>query len=146
MARGACSEVDRTRGLRRRVHACTDAELLLDLLLDLVREVRVVLQEGTGVLLALTELVALVRVPGARLADEAVLDPEVDQATLAGDADAVEDVELRLLERRRHLVLDDLDAGPVADSLGALLEGLDPPDAVSYTHLRAHETRHDLVC
>ena len=27
-----------------------------------------------------------------------------------------------------------------------LVEGSDKKDAVSYTHLRAHETRHDLVC
>src|SRR5450756_2673709 len=31
------------------------------------------------------------------------------------------------------------------DAPGADLE-LDERDAVSYTHLRAHETRHDLVC
>ena len=47
-----------------------DAELLLDLLLDLVGEVGVVLEEAAGVLLALAELVALVGVPGAGLADE----------------------------------------------------------------------------
>ena len=29
---------------------------------------------------------------------------------------------------------------------GAYLEGLREPDAVSYTHLRAHETVLDLVC
>ena len=42
--------------------------------------------------------------------------------------DAVLDVELGLPERRRDLVLDDLDPDPVADRLGALLEGLDAAD------------------
>ena len=57
-----------------------------------------------------------------------MLDAEVDEAALARDADAVEDVELGLLERRRHLVLDDLDARAVADRLGAVLERLDAAD------------------
>ena len=41
---------------------------------------------------------------------------------------AVHDVELGLLERRRHLVLDHLDPDPVADRLGAVLERLDAAD------------------
>src|SRR3712207_1560661 len=102
-----------------------DTKLLLDPLLDLVGQVRVVPEEGAGVLLALAELVALVGVPGAGLAHEAVLDAHVDEPALAGDALAVEDVELRLLERRGHLVLHDLDPGAVADRVGSVLEGLD---------------------
>src|SRR4051794_10425997 len=122
-----CSEVGRS-GLGRRVEGGADAELLLDLLLDLVGEVGVVTQEGADVLLTLAELVALVRVPGAGLADEALLDPGVDEAALAAEAGAPQEVELGLLERRGHLVLDDLDAHPAADRLGALLEGLDAAD------------------
>ena len=102
--------------------------MLLDALLELVGEIGVVLEELAGVLLALTELVALVRVPGAGLADEARLDADVDEAALAADALAVHDVELGLLERRRQLVLDDLDAGAVADHVGAVLERLDASD------------------
>src|SRR6478735_1778217 len=101
------------------------AQLLEDELLDLVGEVGVVTQEVARVLLALAELVALVGVPGAGLADQARLDAHVDQATLAADALAVHDVELGLLERRGHLVLHDLDAGAVADHVGAVLERLD---------------------
>jgi len=106
--------------------------VLLDALVDLVGEVGVVAQEVAGVLLALAELVALVRVPGAGLADEARLDAQVDEAALAADALAVHDVELGLLERRRDLVLDDLDAGAVADHVGAVLERLDA------AHVQAH--------
>src|SRR5690606_24694940 len=59
------------------------------------------------------------------LADDALLDADVDQRTLTRDALAVEDVELGLLEGRRALVLHDLHAGPVADDLRTVLEALD---------------------
>src|SRR5690606_3897818 len=66
-----------------------DTELQEDLLLDLVRDVGVLDEEVAGVLLALTQLVAVVGVPGARLAHDLVLDAVVDEAALARDADAV---------------------------------------------------------
>src|SRR5690606_25608763 len=102
-----------------------DAELLQDLLLDLGSDIGVAGQEVAGVLLALAQLVALVGVPGPGLADDALLDADVDQRTLTRDALAVEDVELGLLEGRRALVLHDLHAGPVADDLRTVLEALD---------------------
>src|SRR5664280_1149871 len=126
---GATSEVHR-RGLHGGsfgVQHGADPELFLDPLLDLVGEVRIVAHERAGVLLALAQLVALVGVPGAGLAHDALLHAHVDQGAFPADALPVDDVELRLLERRRHLVLHDLDPGPVADRLGAVLEGLDPP-------------------
>src|SRR6185437_7550104 len=95
-------------------------------LLDLVGHVRVLPQEVAGVLLTLAELVALVGVPGAGLAHDRLLDAEVDQAAFPADPDAVQDVELGHLERRRHLVLDDLHLRPVTDWLGTVLERLDP--------------------
>src|SRR5690606_21595673 len=105
-----------------------DAELGEDLLLDLDGELGVVPQEAASVFLALAELVPLVGEPGTGLAHDPVLHAEVDEPALPGDAPAVEDVELGLLERRGHLVLDDLGARAVADRLGALLEGLDAAD------------------
>ena len=39
---------------------------------------------------------------------------DVEQIAFARDAFAVENVELRLAERRGHLVLDDLHAGAIA--------------------------------
>ncbi|MPM55051.1 hypothetical protein SDC9_101836 [bioreactor metagenome] len=86
------------------------------------------LEEVAGVLLALAELVTVVREPGAGLADQPRLDAHVDQRPLTADALAVDDVELGLLERRGHLVLDDLHPGTVADHPGAVLQRLDPPD------------------
>src|SRR5690348_487120 len=64
------SELDRDLGdgsHRGLVDLRADAQLLLDLLLDLVGQVRVVLEELPGVLLALPQLVAVVGVPGAGL-------------------------------------------------------------------------------
>src|SRR3954451_14999938 len=124
----ATSEVDGSRGLGRRVERGADAQLLLDLFLDLIGEIGVVLQEVAGVLLALAELVAFVRVPGTGLLHHALLDADVNQPALAAEALAPEDVELGLLERRGDLVLDDLDPGAAADGVGALLEGLDATD------------------
>src|ERR1035437_10665030 len=88
--------VGRHRGDRFRllVDPRTDTELLLDLLLDLVREVRVVLQERACVLLALPQLIALVGVPGTCFSDKAVFDAHVDQPPLPGDAVPIDDVEL----------------------------------------------------
>src|SRR3712207_9431123 len=57
-----------------------------------------------------------------------LLEPEVEDAARRGDPLAELDVELGLLERRRDLVLHDLDADAVADGLRALLERLDPAD------------------
>src|SRR5215472_14851266 len=114
-------------GRRVRIQARAHAELLLDLLLDLVGQVGVVAQEGAGVLLALSQLVALVGVPGAGLAHDPLLNPEVDQAALPADPDSEKDIEFCAAERRSALVLNDLDPGTAADRLCAVLEGLDPP-------------------
>ena len=66
--------------------------------------------------------IAVVAEPGARLLDQAGLDAEVEDLADLGDALAVHDVELDLLERRRDLVLDDLHAGGVADDVVAVLD------------------------
>src|SRR5690606_33850738 len=125
---GGRSEVDLRLGCLILGRGTADAELGEDLLLDLDGELGVVPQEAASVFLALAELVPLVGEPGTGLAHDPVLHAEVDEPALPGDAPAVEDVELGLLERRGHLVLDDLGARAVADRLGALLEGLDAAD------------------
>ena len=58
-----------------------------------------------------------------------MLDPIVEQAAPSSRCPRPTlDVELGLLERRRDLVLDDLDPHAVADRLGPVLERLDPAD------------------
>src|SRR5207244_8043097 len=69
------------------------------------------------------------------LADDPLLDADVDERALAADALAVDDVELGLLERRGDLVLDHLAAGAVADRVGAVLQRLDAPQDWNGTRL-----------
>src|SRR5512133_3812925 len=104
-----------------------DAQLGLDLLLDLAGQLGVVAEEVAGVLASLAALVAVVGEPGPRLLDEADVHADVEQAPLLGDPLAVDDVELGRAERRGQLVLDHLGPGPVADHLRAVLQRLDPP-------------------
>ena len=61
-----------------------------------------------------------------------MLHAEVDQASLSRDTDTVEDVELGLLERRGHLVLDDLHPRAVSDGVGAVLQRLDATDVQAH--------------
>src|ERR1700691_3294510 len=109
-------------------HYRADAELFLDLLLDLVGHIGVFQQEVAGVLLALPQLFALIGEPRPGLTNEAMVHTHADQRAFFADALAVENVELGLLERRRHLVFDDLDPGAVTDRIGTVLKRLDSPD------------------
>ncbi len=88
------------------------------------------LQVFARVVLALADLLAVVGIPGAGFVDELVGDAEFDDFPLVRDALAVEDVEEGFLERRRDLVLDDLDLGFVADDLVALLDRADAADVL----------------
>src|SRR6185312_2966012 len=99
-----------------------------DLLLDLACHLSVALQIAARVVLALPYAIALVRVPGAGLLDDALRGAELDDFALAGDPLAVHDLEFSLAERRRHLVLHNFDARHVADDLVAVLDGADAAD------------------
>ncbi len=68
-------------------------------------------QKLASVVLALPDALAVVAVPGAGFLDELCGYAQVDDFAFARDAFAIEDVEFGLAERRRHLVLDDLDLG-----------------------------------
>src|SRR5918992_2134914 len=113
---------------RQRRRGRLHPERLVDLALDLARDVGVLAQVALHVVAALAQPLVAAGEERAGLLDDPVLYPEVEDAALARDAGAVLDVELGLPERRRHLVLDDLDPNPVPDRLGALLEGLDAAD------------------
>src|SRR5205085_5919061 len=90
------------------------------------------LEERAGVFLALADALTVAAVPRTRFLDELRIDAHVDQLALARDAFAVEDFGNDLLERRRQLVLDDLDAGLVADDLFALLDRADATDVQAH--------------
>ena len=87
------------------------AGVLADRRLDLRGHVGIGLEERLGVLAALAEPLAVIGEPGAGFLDDAGLDAEVEDFAHLGDALAIHDVELDLLERRRQLVLHHLDAG-----------------------------------
>ncbi len=57
-------------------------------------------EEGLGVLAALADALAVIGEPGARFLDDAGLDAQIDQFAGLGDAHAIHDVELDLLEGR----------------------------------------------
>src|SRR5690606_11719580 len=82
--------------------------------------------------LALTNLVALIAVPGTGFLHQPLLHTEVDDLAVAIDALAVEDLELGLTERRSHLVLDDLHAGLTAHHLFAILHRAGAADIQTY--------------
>src|SRR5262249_2271844 len=100
-------------------------QLRADPLLDRGGDVLVLEEEVASVLLTLADAVAVEAVPSAGLLDDVLLHAEVDDLAFARDADAVKDLDLRSLERRRDLVLHDLDARLAADDLLALLDRAD---------------------
>src|SRR5947199_4645278 len=103
-------------------------ELLAHPGLDLRRDLGMLAQEVARVLAALADAVATEGVPCAGLLDDTLLGRDVDQLSLLGDAGAVQDVEPRLAERRRHLVLHHLHLAAAADHLVAVLEGAEAAD------------------
>src|SRR5687768_9061049 len=90
-------------------------EVREDLRLDLVVELGMLGEARLRVLAALPDPLATEREPRATLVDDVRLGGEVDEIAFARDSLTVEDVELDLLERRRHLVLHNLHARAVAD-------------------------------
>src|SRR5690606_34117829 len=107
-------------------------QLLAQLGFQFQGDLGILLEVVAGVLLALADALAAVAVPGAGLVDELGVHAQLDQFALAADALAVQDLGDDLLERGRHLVLDHLDAGLVADDLVALLDRTDAADVQSH--------------
>src|SRR5271168_2625770 len=81
-----------------------------------------------GVFASLANALAVIGKPGARLLDDASLNAQIDQFAALRYPLAVHDIEIDDLERRRHLVLDDLDARLIADDLITLLNRADAPN------------------
>src|SRR5947199_6399875 len=109
----------RTRPVAPLGRARAQPELLAHPGLDLRRDLGMLAQEVARVLTALADAVATEGVPGAGLLDDTLLGRDVDQLSLLGDAGAVQDVELRLAERRGHLLLHHLHLASAADHLAA---------------------------
>src|SRR5690606_25667996 len=128
---GGRSSVTRPRLLRLAdaLDADLDArDLAANLVVDLRRDLGVLLQELSGVLASLAEADIPVLEPGTGLRQDAGGDPDVEQATLDADALVVHDVVLAHAARRGDLVLHHLAAGSRPDRIGPGLERLDAPD------------------
>src|ERR1700730_9654884 len=89
-------------------------------------------EEYLGVLASLADALAVIGEPRARFLDDAGLDAEIDELAALGGALAGHDVALDDLEGRRHLVLDALDAGLVADDLLPFLDRADAADVEAH--------------
>src|SRR5205814_7245328 len=105
-----------------------DADSRAYLGFDLRGELGMLAQIFAGVVLALADLLAAIRVPSTGFLDDVVHHAELNDLALARDPLAIENVEQRLAERRRDLVLDDLDAGLVTDDFFAALDRADAAD------------------
>src|SRR5947209_1179386 len=84
---------------------------------DLTRQAGILSQKVAHVLTTLAEAHVAVRHPGAALLHDPELDSGVNQGALSRDALVEQDVELGIAERRRDLVLDDLDLHTVANAV-----------------------------
>src|SRR5205085_660011 len=95
---------------------------------DRLGDIGILLEEILGVLASLADPLAVIGVPRARFFDDASGDAKIDELARFRDTLAIHDIELDLLEGRRHLVLDDLDPRLVADHFVAILDLSDAAD------------------
>src|SRR5262249_14335128 len=106
--------------------------VLADGLLDLGRDLRILLQELLGVLPALADALAAIGEPSTGLLHHPGLGADIDELAGLGYALAIHDVELDDPERRRHLVLHHLHPGLAADHRVAILDRADAPDVEAH--------------
>src|SRR5262245_42372895 len=125
---GGIAELTDRLSDRRGLCLAAHAQLLPDALLDSLEDVRVVPEELLRVFAPLAQALAGVCEPGAALLDDPLVDRQVEEIARPRDALAVHDVELRLAEGRRHLVLDHFHARPPADDHVAVLDARDAAD------------------
>src|SRR4051794_16098522 len=122
----------RRRSFRRRRYRSRlrldQPEQLAQLRVDGLLDVGVIPQELPRVLATLADPLAAEAEPRPALLDQVLRHAEVQQVAFFRNALAIDDVELRLAEGRRDLVLHHLDLGPVADHRLAVLDGRDAPD------------------
>src|ERR1700761_5435896 len=105
------------RGLRCTVHRHLrnlhvvrrlDPQLLTQLAVDPPENLLVLLEEAAHILASLPDALAAVAIPRSALLHDVVQHRQVQHIALARNALTVQNVELGIAERSRHLVLDDL--------------------------------------
>src|ERR1700722_15154503 len=95
---------------------------------DVFGNLRMLLQEGGGIFLALPHPFTLVAVPRTGFLHQIVQHTDLDEFAFLGDSRAVHDFELSLAKRWRHFVLDHLDPRHRPDHFLAILDGADAAD------------------
>ena len=109
--------------------------MLADAVFDLVGQVGVFAQKLAGVVAALADFFAVVRIPGACLVHDFGLHAHVDDFAQAADAFTVQNVKGGVFERRCNFVLDDFDLGFVADDFVAFLDAADAADVDAHRRI-----------
>ena len=102
--------------------------MLANLVFDLPGEIGIFTQKFARIVAPLADFFSAVRIPGPCFIDDFCLHAQVDDLTQPADAFAIEDVKRRILERRGHLVLNNLDLGFVPDDFVTLLDAADTAD------------------
>src|SRR5580692_5014700 len=97
-------------------------ECLPDLAFDLNGDIGMLLEEALGVFAALADALLSVGVPGAALADDVLIERDVEDRSHLRDAVTVGDVELGLPEWWSAFILDDFDARARSDAVLADLD------------------------
>src|SRR5438270_10450524 len=105
-----------------------DTQLLPQLRVHTGKDVFVLFQEGADVLATLADAFALVAVPCATLVHDVVQHREIENIALTRNPLAIENVELRIAKRSRHLIFDNLDLGAGTDNRIAILHRPDAAD------------------
>src|ERR1700746_3538433 len=90
-----------------------------------VPDVLILFQEVACILASLAHALATIAKPRAGLFENTLIHAKIDQVAFARNAFAIKNVELRLAERRSHLVLHYLRARPRTHHAIAILNGLD---------------------
>src|SRR6185437_10194847 len=88
-----------------------DTQLLAQLAINSPEDLPVLLQEAAHILASLADALPAVAVPRSRFLNDVMQHREVQHIAFARDALAVQNVELGIAERRRHLVLHNLHLG-----------------------------------
>src|SRR5688572_10206138 len=110
----------------------TNAEYRLHFLFHFGEQYRIVLEVHLCILTTLPDALRAVTVPRSRLVDDTGFGGDIEHQRRVTYSLGVHDVEFRLLERRRHLVLHDLDAHVRANDVFLLLHSRDAPDVETY--------------
>ena len=100
---------------------CFQSVELSHLVFDLLTDQRILQQIILCVFTSLTDLCALVCIPGTALLNDIRIGSEIKDITLTGDSFSEHNVKLGFFKWRRDLVLYDLYTDMVSDHLSALL-------------------------